>query len=81
VSAVSNAQVDALLAQADSMSDLTARVPLYQEAEQLLVKQGAAVPLTQPVVRFAVRSRVVGWQVAPTGATPLGVWQTVYIRR
>ena len=94
VSAVSNGQVDALLAQADSMTDLTARVPLYQQAEQLLVNQGAAVPLTQPVVRSAVRSHVVGWQVAPTGVTPfglwqpaptgvtpLGVWQTVYIRR
>jgi peptide/nickel transport system substrate-binding protein/oligopeptide transport system substrate-binding protein len=94
VSAVSNAQVDALLAQADSMTDLTARVPLYQQAEQLLVNQGAAVPLTQPVVRSAVRSRVVGWRVAPTGVTPfelwqpaptgvtpLGVWQTAYIRR
>jgi peptide/nickel transport system substrate-binding protein/oligopeptide transport system substrate-binding protein len=81
VSAVSNAQVDALLAQADSTSDLTARVPLYQEAEQLLVKLGAAIPLTQPVVRSAVRSRVVGWQVAPTGMTPLSVWQTAYIGR
>ncbi len=81
VSAVSNTQVDALLAQADSLTDLTARVPLYQRAEQLLVNQGAAVPLTQPVVRTAVRSRVVGWQVAPMGLTPLSVWQTAYIKR
>jgi oligopeptide transport system substrate-binding protein len=81
VSAVSNAQVDALLAQADSMGDLTARVPLYQEAEQRLVTQGAAVPLSQPVVRSVVRSRVVGWQVTPMGVTPLAVWQTAYIRR
>jgi hypothetical protein len=25
--------------------------------------------------------RVVGWQVAPTEVTPLGVWQMAYIMR
>jgi len=80
-SAVSNAQVDALLAQADGMRDQAARIPLYQLAEQLLVNQGAAIPLTQSVNWYAVRSRVVGWRVAPTGETPLPSWQQVYIKR
>ena len=79
-SAVSDAQVDALLAQADGMNDQTARIPLYQQAEQLLVNQGAAIPLTQSVNWYAVRSRVVGWRIAPTGMTPLPVWQQVYIK-
>ena len=74
-------QVDVLLAQADGMNDQAARMPLYQLAEQLLVNQGAAIPLTQPVNWHAVRTRVVGWRVAPTGVTPLSVWQTAYLKR
>ncbi|HEY7021717.1 MAG TPA: peptide ABC transporter substrate-binding protein [Ktedonobacterales bacterium] len=80
-SAVSMPQVDALLSQADGMSDQAARISLYQLAEQLLVNQGAAIPLTQNVYWYAVRSRVVGWQVAPTDVTPLSVWQTAYLKR
>jgi ABC-type oligopeptide transport system substrate-binding subunit len=74
-------QVDALLAQADGMSDQTARIPLYQLAEQLLVNQGAAIPLYQPLQNYAVRSRVSGWRIAPTLITPLSVWQSAYIKR
>jgi peptide/nickel transport system substrate-binding protein/oligopeptide transport system substrate-binding protein len=81
ISSVSIPLVDALLAQADGMSDQAARIPLYQQAEQLLVTQGATIPLTQPVNWYAVRSRVIGWQVAPTEVTPLGVWQTAYLTR
>ena len=64
-------QADALLAQADGMSDLSARIPLYQRAEQLLVNQAAAIPLYQPLRNMRVRSHVVGWRIAPTGLTPL----------
>jgi ABC-type transport system substrate-binding protein len=81
ISSVSMPSVDALLAQAAGMNDQTARIPLYQQAEQLLVNQGATIPLTQSVAWYAVRSRVVGWRIAPTGQTPLSVWQTAYIKR
>jgi peptide/nickel transport system substrate-binding protein/oligopeptide transport system substrate-binding protein len=74
-------QVDALCAQADAMQDQASRVPLYQQAEQLLITQGAAIPLYQNKATYAVRSHVVGWRVAPIGLTPLSVWQQVYIRR
>jgi ABC-type oligopeptide transport system substrate-binding subunit len=40
-------QADALLARADGMSDLAARIPLYQLAEQLLINAGAVIPLYQ----------------------------------
>jgi oligopeptide transport system substrate-binding protein len=73
--------VDALCAQADGMSDLSARIPLYQQAEQQLVTQGAAIPYAQPIRTYVVRAHVVGWQIAPTDKTPLSVWQTAYIRR
>jgi oligopeptide transport system substrate-binding protein len=78
---VSVPQVDALLAQADGMTDLKVRVPLYQQAEQLLVNQGAVIPLTQYIYWYAVRSHVAGWRIAPTGVTPLSVWQTAYLKR
>jgi ABC-type oligopeptide transport system substrate-binding subunit len=81
LSHVSMPQVDTLLAQADGMGDQAARIPLYQQAEQLLVNQGAAIPLTQDVTWYAVRSRVVGWRIAPSDITPLTVWQQVYIKR
>jgi peptide/nickel transport system substrate-binding protein/oligopeptide transport system substrate-binding protein len=78
---VSVPQADALLAQADGMSDQSARIPLYQLAEQLLVNQAAAIPLYQALQNYAVRSHVVGWRIAPTLQTPLSVWQTAYIKR
>jgi oligopeptide transport system substrate-binding protein len=79
--AVSIPQVDALCTQADGMSDLNARIPLYQQAEQLLVNQVAAIPYAQPLWSYVVRSRVVGWWLAPTGETPLRVWQATYLTR
>jgi ABC-type oligopeptide transport system substrate-binding subunit len=78
---ISVLQADALLAQADGMSDLSARIPLYQQAEQLLINEGAVIPLYQILQNYAVRSRVSGWRVAPTLQTPLSVWQTAYIKR
>ncbi len=81
LSHVSDPQVDALLAQADGMGNQAARIPLYQQAEQILINQVAAIPLYQTVAIYAVRSRVVGWRIAPTGVTPLSVWQTAYLKR
>jgi ABC-type transport system substrate-binding protein len=78
---VSVPQADALLAQADGMTDSRARILLYLRAEQLLVNQGVAIPLSQYLATYAVRSRVSGWRVAPTLLTPLSVWQRVYIAR
>jgi len=78
---VSVPQADALLAQADNMSDLTTRMPLYQHAEQLLVTQGAAIPLAQTYATYALRSRVADWRIAPTNSTPLSIWQTAYLKR
>jgi oligopeptide transport system substrate-binding protein len=78
---VSIPQVDVLCAQADGMSDLAARIPVYQQAEQLLVEQGAAIPYAQPLSTYVVRSHVVGWRVASTLVTPFSVWQATYLRR
>jgi ABC-type oligopeptide transport system substrate-binding subunit len=73
-------QVDTLCSQADDMSELSARIPLYQQIEQLLVEQGAAIPYAQPVYTYAIRSRVVGWRML-SYVTPLSVWQATYLTR
>lgn len=78
---ISNPEVDALCAQADALQNQAMRISLYQQAEQLLVAQVAAIPLNQAMDVQAVRSHVVGWRGAPSGVTPLLVWQQVYIRR
>jgi oligopeptide transport system substrate-binding protein len=78
---VSIPAVDALCAQADAISDQAGRIQLYQQAEQLLVNQGAAIPLFQLEAVYVVRTQVVNWRVAPTGQTPLSVWQATYISR
>jgi oligopeptide transport system substrate-binding protein len=78
---ISNPEVDALCAQADALQNQAMRISLYQQAEQLLVAQVAAIPLNQAMDVQAVRSHVVGWRGAQSGVTPLLVWQQVYIRR
>jgi peptide/nickel transport system substrate-binding protein/oligopeptide transport system substrate-binding protein len=78
---VSLSAADTLLDQADVSNDRALRTRLYQQAEQLLVIQVAAIPLFQYQDTYVVRSRVVGWRIAPTGQTPLSVWQTAYLTR
>jgi oligopeptide transport system substrate-binding protein len=74
-------QVDGLLAQADGMSGQSGRIPLCQLAEQLLVNEGATIPLYQNLQNYAVRSRVADWSIAPTHVTPRYVRQSAYIKR
>jgi ABC-type transport system substrate-binding protein len=78
---VSVPAADTLLDQADASTDQALRARLYQQAEQLLVNQVAAIPLFQSETVYVMRTRVVNWRVAPTGQTPLSVWQTTYISR
>jgi oligopeptide transport system substrate-binding protein len=78
---VNIAAVDTLCAQADVTQSQGARLALYQQAEQLLITQVAAIPLYQSKSTYAVRSYVMGWRVAAMGTTPLSVWQQVYIKR
>jgi oligopeptide transport system substrate-binding protein len=78
---VSIAQVDALCAQAGATNDQSTRMSQYQQAEQLLIDQVGAVPLYQTLDANAVRARVANWHLAPTGVTPLSVWQATYLRR
>ncbi len=72
---------NSLLAQADGELDLTQRMLDYQKAEQLLVDQVAWIPLDQEKIWWESAPYVEGYIVAPSGQTPLQVWQNVYIAR
>jgi ABC-type transport system substrate-binding protein len=80
-SLASTPQVDALVAQARATTEQAARMLLYQQIEQLLIAQGAAIPFVQKTQTYAVRQHVVGWRLAPSQKTPLLVWQTAYLTR
>jgi len=80
-SGVSIPEVDRLCDQADTMMDQTTRIALYHRAEQLLVDQGAALPVEQSLRRYVVRLHVADWGIAPMYLTPLPVWQVTYLRR
>jgi ABC-type transport system substrate-binding protein len=74
-------QAGALNAQAEVATDQIIRLGLYQQAEQLLVAQGFAIPLYQTTQITALRSRVIGWRTGLLEETLLSVWQAMYIRR
>ncbi|HET9979641.1 MAG TPA: hypothetical protein VFQ32_04320, partial [Ktedonobacterales bacterium] len=73
---------DALMRQADALSDMRQRVPLYQQAEQLLIDNVAVCPLFQEVNRYVLRPWVQGNFVEDgRGVFPNDAWVTGYIAR
>ena len=72
---------DALEQQADISTDATGRLKEYQQAEQLLVNQGAFLAFAQPFFSYVVRSaaKVVKWSVNAQSFTALLTWQQAYI--
>jgi hypothetical protein len=67
--------------QADVNPDQTARLKQYQEAEQLLVDQGAFIAYAQPVAAWVVRhsSKLQKWRMNALSGTSLAAWQQAYI--
>jgi peptide/nickel transport system substrate-binding protein/oligopeptide transport system substrate-binding protein len=71
---------DALMKQADGLADMSQRVPLYNQAEQMLLDQVAWCPTSQYQNYYRVRTWVKGGFVQTAqGSFPLPVWQTAYI--
>lgn len=65
VSGYANAQVDALLEQARTEVDPANRIALYQQAEKLLLEDGAAIPLWNSVLYELVSPRLDGYALTP----------------
>ena len=73
--------VDALLRQADTVSTMDQRLPLYPQAEQLLVDNVAVCPLFQLVNSYAMRVRLRAFTEDARGLIPNDAWVRGYIAR
>jgi oligopeptide transport system substrate-binding protein len=78
VGGYSNAQVDALLAQAATETDINVSLALYQQAEQLLINDTACIPLWTGQNMQLVQSYVRGYYMNALGIVALN---EVYIQR
>jgi ABC-type oligopeptide transport system substrate-binding subunit len=79
---VSVPAASALLRQADALGDMRQRLPLYQQAEQLFIDNGALCPLYQSVSAYALWPWVQGNFVEDgRGVFPNDAWVTGYIAR
>jgi oligopeptide transport system substrate-binding protein len=77
---VSIPEADAQMKQADSLPDMSQRIPLYNQAEQAIVDQVGWCPTSQYQNYYRVRTWVKGGFVQTAqGSFPLPVWQTAYI--
>ncbi|MGE5335172.1 MAG: peptide ABC transporter substrate-binding protein [Nitrososphaerota archaeon] len=73
-------QADALMKQADGLADMNQRLPLYNQAEQMIVDQVAWCPTSQYQNYYRLRTWVKGGFVQTAqGSFPLFAWQTGYI--
>ncbi|MCL1885953.1 MAG: peptide ABC transporter substrate-binding protein [Dehalococcoidia bacterium] len=78
VGGYSNAQVDALLAQAATETDINTSLRLYQQAEQLLIGDAACIPLWTSQNMYLVQSYVKGYRMNALGIVALN---EVYIEK
>ncbi len=79
---VSVPDADTLLQNAESNPDQSVRAQEYQQAEQILLDQGALCPLFQDVSVYQLATYVHGWSEGADGGVPSNdVWlQTVIMR-
>lgn len=73
---------DNLMRQADALPNMAQRIPLYQQAEQLLIDNVAVCPLYQTVTQYALRPWVKGgFEEDGRGLFPNDAWVTGYIAK
>jgi oligopeptide transport system substrate-binding protein len=72
---------DALERQADVSNDAAGRLTQYDQAEQMLVDQGAFISIEQPLRAYVVRpaAKLVKWRINALSVTGLSTWQQAYI--
>ena len=67
VAGYNNAEIDSLLEEARTELDSVRRLSLYQQVEQMLLADGAAIPLVHGVSDALVNERVQGFVLSPMG--------------
>jgi ABC-type oligopeptide transport system substrate-binding subunit len=70
---------DALLVKADQTLDDATRLPLYQQAEQAYVDDGAFIAVRQAKIQSTRRAYVRDWHYNPSQATALSTWEKIAI--
>ncbi len=76
---VHEAQADALVAQAEATRNPTARLALYQQAENTLLTDAVVVPIAQEQDAWAVKPIVVNFPANPSPWIPPAVWARIYL--
>jgi oligopeptide transport system substrate-binding protein len=76
---VHEAQVDALVAQAEATPDPTARLARYQQVENTLLTDAIVVPIAQEQDAWAVKPTVVNFPANPSPWIPPAVWARIYL--
>jgi oligopeptide transport system substrate-binding protein len=71
--------IDALMTKADGLLDQSARIPLYNQAEQLLINNVSSCTIFQLANNYRVRSYVHGYVLDPQGNVPTTDWPSVSI--
>jgi peptide/nickel transport system substrate-binding protein/oligopeptide transport system substrate-binding protein len=71
---------DTLMAAADINPDQTARLKQYQQAEQLLIDNGAFIAYSQPLNVQMVKNTISGWHQDSSLEIALPTWQTAYVK-
>lgn len=72
-------EADQLLARADKDTNQARRIQLYNQAEQLLIDNVAACPLSQGILNYQVREYVHNWSLDASTFAPLDSWAATYI--
>ena len=68
------------MAAADINPDQTARLKQYQQAEQLLIDNGAYIAYSQPLNTQVVKNTISGWHQDSSLEIALPTWQTAYVK-
>ena len=63
----SNPEFDELLKQGQQTLDTEARLPIYTDAQKILIEDLPWVPIIMPITKTAVSKRITGVKVFPTG--------------
>ena len=76
---VHDPQADALVARAEAARDSTARLALYQHAENTLLNVAVVVPIAQQRNGWMVRPTVINFPADPEPFIPPSAWARIYL--
>jgi peptide/nickel transport system substrate-binding protein/oligopeptide transport system substrate-binding protein len=76
---ISDPQADGLVARAEATRDPTARLALYQQAENTLLNDAVVAPIAQLDNTWAIKPTVVNFPADPVPFIPPSAWARIYL--